>query len=297
MLLVVLWAMGLVSLAVGALVVRATHELRLGSVPLELVQAEAIAQAGVYQAIRVIQQDTQEAPQYDALQEPWASGLDANGVALFERIVVGTGIFSVGHLQDGVIVSGLIDEGRKLNLNTATPSQLQQLITSVNSDGSIKPVDVAAAIIDWRDAPQGAWCDAQQLGYPCHNGLLDSVEELRLVPGMTPGLFAALEPFVTVYGPGAINANTAEPAVLKAMGLSDAQISTIVQQRRTQPFDAGHPPPAGLAVTSSAFSFSVEARTATGRGLAHLRAVIDRAGCSPNAPPEKRCILAWSPNW
>ena len=297
MLLIVLWAMGLVSLAVGTLVVRATHELHLGGIPLELVQAEAIAQAGVYQAIRVIQQDTQDAPQCDTLQEPWATGLDAAGVTLFERIVVGTGTFSVGHVQAGVIVSGLIDEGRKLNLNTATPGQLQQLITAVNSDGSIKPADLVAAIIDWRDEPQGAWCDAHQLGYPCHNGPFDSIEELRLVPGMTPGLFAALEPYATVYGSGAINANTAEPTVLKAVGLSDAQISTIVQQRQTQPFDAGHPPPAGLAVTSAVFSVSVEARTAPGRGLAHLRTVIDRDGCGVTAPPEKPCVLAWSPAW
>ena len=297
MLLIVLWAMGLVSLAVGALVVRATHELRLGSVPLELVQAEAIAQAGVHQAIRVIQQDTQEVPQYDTLQESWATGLDATGGSLFERVNVGTGIFSVGHIQDGAIVSGLIDEGRKLNLNTATPGQLQQLITLVNSDGSIKPVDVAAAILDWRDAPQGAWCDANQLGYSCHNGPFDSIEELRLVPGMTPGLFATLEPFVTVYGLGAINANTAEPIVLSALGFSEEQIKTIVQQRQTQPFDAGHPPPSGLTVTSAVFSFSVEARTAMGHGLAHLRAVIDRDGCGVNAPPEKSCVLAWSPAW
>ncbi len=80
---------------------------------------------------------------------------------------------------------GLVDEASKLNLNIATTSMLEKLpgVTS----------DMAAAIVDWRDAdsdvtPGGAEDDTYQRlnpPYRCKNAPFETVDELRLVYGMT----------------------------------------------------------------------------------------------------------------
>ena len=274
MLIVALWVMGLVSVAIGALAARSTHEVRLGRFPLETLQRRAIAQAGLEQAIRVIQQDTQDRPRIDSLQESWATGRDTANATLFEHMSVGEGVFSVGDIEEATFIPGLIDEERKLSLNTAAPEHLRRLIELVHPDG-VDAQAIAAAIVDWRDEPVGPSCEG--LNPPCHNGSFDSVDELRAVPGMTPTLFAAMEPYVTVYGSGAVNVNTASAVVLNAMGYPGEEL---VERRKTQPFESY----AGLAVTSSAFTVPVKSELAHGFGLFHLRAVIDRTGK----------ILAWS---
>jgi len=60
--------------------------------------------------------------------------------------------------------------------------------------------------------------------------------------GVTPRLFygdestRGLVDLVTVKTPGRININTASPAVLRALGLADAEISEILQGRRAGPY-------------------------------------------------------------
>jgi type II secretory pathway component PulK len=80
---------------------------------------------------------------------------------------------------------GLIDESSKLNLNTATLEMLQLL-------PRMTP-ELAAAIIDWRDTDDEASTGGaesqvyQRLNppYRCKNGNFESVDELRLVYGVT----------------------------------------------------------------------------------------------------------------
>jgi general secretion pathway protein K len=286
MLVIVLWVMGLVSLAIGALVVRSSHELRLGRFPIEVLQRRAIAQAALEQAIRVIQQDTQES-QIDTLEEPWASGHLSDETPLFEQIAVGQGMFSVGRIEQDIFMPGLIDEERKLNLNTALPAYLQNLIQLVGPEGSDAEA-ISAAIIDWRqhDEPEeGPFCE--EANPPCHNGPFDSVDELRLVPGMTPELFDALEPLVTVYGAsGTVNINTTEPNVLSAMGYDP---EAIIQQR---PYTTSPYP--NMGVSSSVFTVPVKARIDNSSLVMNIVAVIDRIGCQLDPPEHSRCILAWS---
>ena len=278
-LLVVLWVMGCVSLAIGALAVRSTHALRLERIPLESLQRKAIAEAGLQQALGILAQDTAESPSLDTLQESWATGLGEDDTPLCERMPVGAGTFSIGQWDHALFLPGLIDEERKLNLNTAPPEQLQRLMELVDSSDA-DPASVAQAIADWRDEPEGPAC--QGVSPPCHHGLFDSVDELRLVPGMTPELFAVLRPSVTVYGSGAVNVNTASEAVLSAMG---CDADAILQQRQDEPFT--EPPPGCVhgAVASTAFTVNVEAELPHASGVRKLQAVVDRSGR----------VLSWSP--
>jgi type II secretory pathway component PulK len=83
---------------------------------------------------------------------------------------------------------GLVDEASKLNLNTATLEMLEAL-------PRMTP-DLAAAIIDWRDAdskvtPGGAEDETylrKNPPYRCKNAPFESVDELRLVEGATPDI-------------------------------------------------------------------------------------------------------------
>ena len=266
-LVVVFWMLGIVSLTVGAVVMRSGHEARLSRFPLETIQREAIAEAAVQQAIALLKRDEDAA--VDHLGESWATGEEA-GEAVLDNIPVGPGFFT----------AALIDEGRKLHLNTSTADALKRLIEAVNVAG-VNAQQIAEAIIDWRTAtdPETGVCAGQNPA--CHNGPLASVDELRLVPGMTPELFDALAPYVTIYGEPLPNVNTSDPWVLRAWGLTDAQVDEIVTRRQTQPLNA-YPE---LGVQSTAFTVSVEAWFAASSLRTRLHAVIDRDGN----------ILSWLP--
>ena len=85
---------------------------------------------------------------------------------------------------------GLVDEASKLNLNTATLEMLELLPRMTPQ--------LAAAIIDWRDENEEVSTDGaedetyQRLNppYRCKNAPFESIEELRLVYGMTMDILA-----------------------------------------------------------------------------------------------------------
>ena len=279
-LVVVFWMLGIVSLTVGAVVMRSGHEARLSRIPLEAIQRKAIAEAAVQQAIALLQRDDVE---IDHLGEAWATGEEA-GVQVLADIPVGNGMFRVGvPREDGGFAAGLIDEGRKLHLNTSAADVLKRLIEAVNIAG-VNAQEIADAIINWctPNDPETGICLGRQP--PCHNGPLSSVDELRLVPGMTPELFDALAPYVTVYplGGAAVNINTAPAIVLDALECAGAQL---VAQRQVNdpPIPSGSC--GGTTSMSEAFTVPVEAWLTTSSLRTRLHAVIDRDGN----------ILSWLP--
>lgn len=116
------------------------------------------------------------------------------------------------------------------------------------------PVD---AILDWLDMDgdtRTEGCESpdltgEELTAAIKNGPLDSIEELLLVPGITPELYFGLEgeeqlplsELLTVHGhpEGRINANTAPLEVLEAMGeaLGRPEVSgLILDSREDAPF-------------------------------------------------------------
>jgi len=105
---------------------------------------------------------------------------------VYEQALVGDATFwLIGRRNedepDDVPVFGLVDEGSKLNLNTATLEMLEALPGM--------PIELAAAIIDWRDedgelTPDGAESETYLLRdqkYVCKDSNFETVEELRLL--------------------------------------------------------------------------------------------------------------------
>jgi type II secretory pathway component PulK len=89
-----------------------------------------------------------------------------------------------GEINSGAeIAFGLVDEARKLNLNTATSDMLASLPGMT--------LDLAEAIIDWRDSDtdisgNGAESETYMLldtPYHCKDSAFETLEELRLVAG------------------------------------------------------------------------------------------------------------------
>ena len=112
-----------------------------------------------------------------------------------EEVTVGAGRFWLisrsydnPDLQSDEPSFGLIDEGSKLNLNTATLEMMEAL-------PNMTP-EIAAAIIDWRDADSDVSTNGAEAEtylrlstpYLPKDGPFESVEELRLVLGVTPEL-------------------------------------------------------------------------------------------------------------
>lgn len=255
MLIVVAWILGLLAAAVGALVVESQQSLRLGAVPYAMLQRRAAADAAVYYALAVLRHDAEQAPGTDQLDEPWATGID-QGQPLFDEVAAGAARFAVGRRVDGVWAPGLVDEERKLNVNTVSAFSLNHVLTAA---GELSPGAVTEAIIARRP--------------------FFSIEELQLVPGMREEVFDAAAPWLTVYGAGLVNANTAPAEVLNALGCPAA---AIIAQR---PYTARPDTCPATTVTSAVFTVPIEAWIVPGGARAGWRAIVQRDGR----------VLSWQP--
>lgn len=97
-------------------------------------------------------------------------------------------------------------ESEKVNLNRAG-------LKDIEAVQGMTP-EVAAAIVDWRDedsdiTPGGAedsYYQGLPLPYRCKNAGFGSLEELLMVRHVTPELYAAIRPYVTIYGDGVVRA-------------------------------------------------------------------------------------------
>ena len=111
--------------------------------------------------------------------------------------------FTIDNVEVAV---ALFDESGKIDLNTAPTVVLQSLLLEIGLDESAS-TSIANAIIDWRDQDSlvraGGAEDADYfsagLGYGSKDDNFQRIEELSLVYGVSPQLYAALFPFVTVY--------------------------------------------------------------------------------------------------
>lgn len=145
----------------------------------------------------------------------------------------------------------IIPEGSKLGLNTAAPDELFRLLAALGVP-TIGANAIAAAIVDWRttvDPLQPSPFDAFYLSQspsflPRHTSFQEN-EELLLVKGITPDLYygtslstarAGLRDCVSAYASGGgIDINTAQPAVLSAIGIAPGDVQAIVRSRTFHP--------------------------------------------------------------
>jgi len=133
----------------------------------------------------------------------------------------------------------MIDEERKININTASATVLEALFQDQASLTPSQAKEIADSIIDWRDTDdvkrengaEGAYYQSLPSPYPCKNARFDILEELMLIKGVRPESLQTIRDFITVYGDGRVNINTASYPVLHALGVSEILAEKIIRCR------------------------------------------------------------------
>jgi len=241
-LIVVLWSLCLLSVFAVIMGYQVRQELSLVKRLDENCRGRLIAEAGVKTAIASLKKE--EAKSYNSFQDAW-SGFGA--VNNFKDVKIGDGRFTIcyNYTNEKMLVSqplyGLIDEERKININTSDMNTIKRLFMLVMGMDDTESQDLAASIVDWRDAdsnlsiPLGSAEDSyyKLLPYPytAKNGPFEVIDELLLVKGVSLGVFNRIKDFVTLYGAGRVNVNTAGRPVLEAVGISDRIASYIIDFR------------------------------------------------------------------
>jgi general secretion pathway protein K len=205
------------------------------------IRATLLAEAGAA-AAKIALRESAKLSQFDTLDQIWsrpAPPID---------------------LGDGTIQVTLEDEERKINLNKLVlpngiaPDEqrifvFRRLLTILDIDPTI-----ADAVVDWLDVDDTARVGGAEssyylsLPYPyrAKNDLFDTLDELRLVRGMTAEMFEKLKPFVTIHSSGAVNINTAPKEVLMSLSagqdaaeageISAATADLVIEYRKANPF-------------------------------------------------------------
>jgi len=184
-----------------------------------------IAKSGLFAGMGILYEDKAEA---DTLNDAWA-----HTDMLTEQ--------SKTYFDGGYLELVIEDESGKINVNklvegSAFNNTVRGILTRLLSRPGFKLrdreiEDLVNAIKDWIDADsevtgtgaENAYYQGLGKPYTARNGPMESIDELLLVRGVTRDLLygttevPGLARFLTVYGEGKININTAPKEVLQAL--------------------------------------------------------------------------------
>ncbi len=218
---------------------RATLLVRLE----ERSQLRYATAAGIKKAIAALKRDlTNHRQNFTAASKQYRY----NNVDIFKNIAVGNATVNVsymvypGGLEEPQRYYGFVDEDGKLNINTASKQELVTLISSVGNASGEDALGMALAILGWRQRGEteleGFYSDNfyanRRNPYQPKSAQFEVIDELSLVRGFDSPTIEKLRPFITVYGDGLVNINTAPRNVLIALGLSDVVADKVLFVRR-----------------------------------------------------------------
>jgi general secretion pathway protein K len=244
----VLWLLIILSLIAESLMTSVNFSYRLVHNAGERARAEALADAGIARAVLGML-DRQPA-------QRWRS----DG---------GTTSFTFAGAAMRVSIQ---DELGKIDLNAADAPLLQGLFTSAGIDGETASA-LADRVLDWRDqralhrlnGAKDADYRAAGLSYGPRNGPFQTIDELKLVMGVTPALFDRVAPAITVYsGRPMFDPQVAPRAALLALANMDAATVDQMLAARTEGTAATTPDP-GAPLGGRAFTIRVEIDTPDGK--------------------------------
>lgn len=223
---------------------RVSIALKLLRYQLNRTQAFYLAEAGIE---RMRYEKTLDTNVYDALNEPWSNKLNSLGEPYFNNFGMETGKFKVKYEyyeskdKEPEILYGMQDEQSKLNINKIVKDDG----ANVDNDAraafvellKILPVSLVGVAYDDEEAKGLVdrfvdWIDKDREAYPAKNLPLDRLEELSMIEGFKPEIVNKLKDYVTIYGDGAININTAPKEIFEAFGLSEESTQDILSYRK-----------------------------------------------------------------
>jgi general secretion pathway protein K len=181
---------------------------------------------------------------FDALTEDWAKAelLSYQSEAFFRQ-----GAFRI-RIEDE---TGKIPINKLVNGNAYNPQIKEMLVRLLslpefNLDQN-KVNEIVDSIKDWIDkddevtgmGAESSYYNSLEKPYACKNGLLDCIDELLMIKGITKKLYQGtkeipgLKDCLTIYGDGKININTAPMLVLRALSNEiSVEIAEKMQQYR-----------------------------------------------------------------
>lgn len=246
---------------------------------------------------------------YDALTETWAK---ADEFAAKASLLFGGGALTLV-IEDemGKIPLHHFYAGNKVN--EPIRDMLLRLLRRPEFELSGRQAEeIVAGLKDWLDpddetTPGGAESAYYRLlagPYEAKNGPLDALEELLLIKGMTRELFQGtakspgLKKFLTLWGDGKININTAPREVIAVFrdGVTEEMVEKLDLYRRDEKNDLSQPgwykaivgdgfDPHGLLTVKSS-SFMAIAQASRDRMTRTIEAVMKRDG-------EKLQLVSW----
>ncbi|MGB8635888.1 MAG: type II secretion system protein GspK [Rhodanobacteraceae bacterium] len=283
--LIVLWVIALVAVLMGSFAVIARTENLQARHLLDSTRARYAAEAGINLAAYALRRN-----------EP-------------DKRWVPDGRPYKFSFNDAIITIKVHDESGKIDVNAATPEQLQQLFKSVGGLDEQKAQELAARVQDWRDPDDlvtvnGAEeADYKQdgLAYGPANNPFTTVGELQQVMGMDYALFKKLEPAITVYsGRGTPNPMYAPEQALMAMpGMSAESAQNLIEMRQqiapgTDTGISGLTMPDGtpLIASGGGLTYSIESNARLPNGASSSLDVTIRLGGS-NSGARPFVIMRW----
>jgi len=157
-------------------------------------------------------------------------------------IMLGHDSAGVGYvLSDGTSLRwGVVDEESKVNLNRTNQQVLTNLLMNVLSLNDQDAAKLALSLLDWRLYGEGEingffsdeYYTNLQYPYPKKSAAYENLDEILLVKGMNKQMYDKLINFVTIYGDGLVNINTAPKEVIEALGLPESIIDKVLMVRR-----------------------------------------------------------------
>lgn len=209
-------------------------------------QAQYLAQAALERIYQEKLKDTDM--EHDALKESWSNKLNSGKQPEFKDFALGNGSFEVKYdyyeaKDKKQTLYGLQDEQSKYNINEIRKdvenrsAEYKRLLKNVLDTSVTSNTDVLAdTFIDWIDSDEvsrskGKEKEEYEDGIEAKNAPLDRLKELLMIDGYNSAIVEQLSNYVTVYGDGKINLNTAPKEVFLALGLSEAIAQDIFDYR------------------------------------------------------------------
>jgi len=276
------------------------------------IRLRFIARSGVDCALAVLSEDSSSSD-FDSLKEPWANSkeLSLNSVTMFEN---GHFQVEISDLCGKIQVNRLINQDGKYN-ETQKKLLMRLLISEQFQLDSGEVGNLIDAIKDWIDpdddvtrfGAENGYYQSLENPYSCKNGPIESLGQMLLIKGVTKDLFygnehgPGISNYLTVYGDGKININTADPLVLRSLSddLDTKMVNDMIEYRLDEGNDLKDPGwyrkvagvgdaaiESGLIKTASPY-FEIESAGISGPMNKRVAAIIKREG-------EKSIqVLAW----
>ena len=254
-----LWLLTLLTILAAGYGYAMRTETKLAIHGVELTKARAIAEAGVWLALADLLKPEPER----------------------QRLTDGT-LYQLD-FGEGRIRLRVQDEAGRIDLNSAHDILLRALLEKAAEPGE----DVGYllnAILDWRDPdsqrrnPGAEDSDYAHAGYGAKDAPFNSIEELRLVAGMTDDIYTRIYPALTLQsGQSGIHPLAAPRAVLTALpGGEEEQVDAFIRNRRNQETPGAPPPDMDARFFGGArgSAFNITSEGITGRSKLKLDVVI-----------------------